>query len=208
MMDYKAQVSEDHYKVGSYATQDRWDSYWHHISMVRSKNPQKVLEVGIGGGVVTRELRSSGIEVTTLDIAEDLNPDLIGSVTKIPLTDKIADLTLAAEVLEHIKFEDVPKALNELVRVTKKHVLISIPHPGYVFSINFKVPLLPRIVLFTKIPFFWQFHNFDGQHYWELGKRGYSYHKFIELTKDAGLRLEQNKCYADDPAHRHFLFSV
>jgi len=208
MMDYKSQVDPSHYLVGSYNTQDRWDSYWHQLSMVFSKNPSTVLEVGVGGGVVTRELRSKGIVVTTLDIAQDLKPDIVGSVTEITLPDNSVDIALAAEVIEHIRFEDVLTALKELARVAKSHVVISIPHPGYVFLLHFKFPLLPRITLFAKIPFFWQTHNFDGQHYWELGKRSYSLRRFVNLAKEAGLSLEKNKCYPDDPVHRHLLFSV
>jgi len=208
MKKYTPQVKKEHYDTGSYRVKDRWNSYWHQLSIVRAQKPHTVLEVGVGDGVVMRELRSKNIKVTTFDIAQDLKPDIVGSVTKIPLPENSVDLVLVAEVIEHIRFEDVPTALGELSRVARNHVVISVPHPGYVFMLSFKLPLLPHITFFAKIPFFWRGHHFDGQHYWELGKRGYSLRRFTSLAKEAGLFLEWHKCYADDPAHRYFLFST
>jgi hypothetical protein len=49
---------------------------------------------------------------------------------------------LAAEVLEHIPYEEFPKALSELRRVSKRFVVLSLPHAGYVFAVGFKFPLL------------------------------------------------------------------
>ncbi|MBX4192188.1 class I SAM-dependent methyltransferase [Candidatus Parcubacteria bacterium] len=207
-MNYQPQVSLEHYSGQAYKFQDRWNSYFHQLKLVESVKPQSVLEIGVGSGVVERELRSRGFQVTTLDIAEDLKPNIVGSVTSMPVGDKQFDLTLAAEILEHIKFEDVPTALKEIVRVSKSHAVISIPHPGYVFSQVIKLPLLPRIEIFFQVPFFWQTHVFNGEHYWELGKKGFEVSKFLTLTREAGLELVKMQKFADDPAHRFFLFKV
>ena len=86
--------------------------------------------------------------------------------------------------------------------------MISIPHPGYVFSLSFKLPLLPKIDLLLQVPFFWKTHVFNGEHYWELGKKGYPVKKFLACAKEANLTLVSYKKYADDPGHRFFVFSV
>jgi ubiquinone/menaquinone biosynthesis C-methylase UbiE len=208
MTEYTQQVEGAHYARGSYRSQDRWNSYWHQLSLVRSCNPRTILEIGVGEGVVARELRYEGKEVTTLDIAADLNPDIVGSVTDLPLPDTSYDLVLAAEILEHIRFEDVPEAFRQIARVAAHHVVVSVPHPGYVFSLEFKLPLMRRIILFTKLPFFWKVHQFDGQHYWELGKRDYPVRAFVKVAEEAGLVFQRSHCYADDPARRYFVFSV
>ena len=208
MITYQPQVGKDHYRGRAYQFQDRWNSYWHQLTFVHTSVPKSVLEVGVGEGVVARELRDRGIAVTTLDIAEDLKPDMIGSITGMPVPDKSFDVVLAAEILEHIRFEDVPQALREIVRVARKGAVISIPHPGYVFSLIFKLPLLPRIEFLRKIPFFWSTHRFNGEHYWELGKRGFSERAFLQMTQAAGLHFVEARSYADDPAHRFFLFEI
>ncbi len=206
-MKYGQQVGKEHYARGSYRLQDRWNSYWHQMDLVQDTSPHTVLEIGMGGGTVTRELRASGISVTTVDIAEDLHPDVVGSVTALPFANDSFDTVLAAEILEHIRFEDVPTALREISRVARASAIISVPHPGYVFSLSFKLPLLHKVSLFGKVPFFWESHRFDGEHYWELGKRGYSVSSFIAMATVAGLVLVASFVYPDDPAHRFFLFS-
>lgn len=207
-MTYEPQVGKEHYSGKAYRSLERWSSYWHQLELVRSASPQTVLEVGVGEGVVARELKATGVAVTTLDIATDLHPDIVGSVTAIPTQDRSYDLVLAAEILEHIAFKDVPQALRELARVARRHVVISIPHPGYVFSLSFKLPLLPKIDLLVQLPFFWKEHVFNGEHYWELGKKGYPVSRFTTAAKDAGLHLVAYKKFADDPGHRFFVFSV
>ena len=205
-MNYQAQVGRSHYEGKAYRSQERWNSYWHQISLVRRANPKTLLEVGVWEGVVARELTATGVAVTTIDIAEDLHPDIVGSITSLPFPDKSFDAVLAAEILEHIQFGDVSQALRELSRVVRHSVIISVPHPGYVFSLIMKFPLLSRISLFAQIPFFWQKHCFNGEHYWELGKYGYSVFHFEKLAEEAGLALVTYEAHADDPGHRFFYF--
>lgn len=205
MADYAPQVDKSHYGR-SYRSKDRWLSYYYQLSLVRSYTPSSVLEIGPGEGIVTDALRRDGIRVVTCDIAEDLQPDVVGSVTALPFADGEFELTLAAEVLEHIRFEDAATALRELRRVSARRVVVSLPHPGWVFSLSFKLPLLPRLDLLLQIPFFWQEHRFNGEHYWELGKRGYPVSRFIKEASEAGLVLVSTHKHADDPVHRLFVF--
>lgn len=205
-MTYRAQVDKSHYEGSAYRSNERWNSYWHQLDLLSHTKAATVLEIGVGSGVVARELKSRGVQVTTVDIAEDLSPDVVGSVTQLPFEANAFDCVLAAEILEHIQFSDVPQALKEIARVTRSHAVISIPHPGWVFSIIYKLPLLPRIALMLQIPFFWKEHHFNGEHYWELGKKGYPIARFLGAAKEAGLTLVRLEKHADDPAHRFFLF--
>jgi ubiquinone/menaquinone biosynthesis C-methylase UbiE len=205
-MTYKTQVDKSHYAGSAYRSSERWNSYWHQLVLVDRAKPQTLLEIGVGSGVVARELKSRGVSVTTIDIAEDLHPDIVGSVTEMPFEADSFDCVLAAEILEHIEFVDVPKALQEIARVTRVYAVISIPHPGWVFSVAYKLPLLPYISLLFQIPFFWKIHQFNGEHYWELGKKGYGVERFTEAAKTAGLELVSLEKHADDPGHRFFLF--
>ncbi|HCR52228.1 TPA: methyltransferase type 11 [Candidatus Kaiserbacteria bacterium] len=207
-MTYQAQVGKSHYSGKAYRSLERWTSYWHQMDLMRRASPQTLLEIGVGDGVAARELSAAGISVTTVDIAEDLGPDVVGSITALPFPDKSFDAILAAEVLEHIRFQDVPQALSEMRRVARTQVLISLPHPGYVFSLIAKVPLLRRFSLLFKVPFFWKEHCFNGEHYWELGKKTFSLRTFMRHAEKAGLELLVSRSYADDPSHRFFLFKI
>jgi ubiquinone/menaquinone biosynthesis C-methylase UbiE len=207
MVDYAPQVTHAHYGA-KYRGLERWLSYYHQLALVESLKPASVLEIGPGEGIVTATLRHDGIAVTTCDIAEDLRPDVVGSVTKLPLEDKSFDLALASEVLEHIEWHDVEVALKELARVSKKNVVVSLPHPGQVFISGTFRALGRWIPVRLQVPFFWKTHRFNGEHYWELGKKGYAAGKFVRAAKGAGLTLKKTVKYADDPVHRLFIFEV
>jgi ubiquinone/menaquinone biosynthesis C-methylase UbiE len=115
-----------------------------------------------------------------MDIDADLNPSLVGSVTHIPQADASHDLVCAFQVLEHIQFEDFETGLEEMKRVSKKYVFISLPHNVPSIDFQLKVPLLKRFSFALKIPY-GQKHVFKGQHYWEVGKRGYSAKKIFSI---------------------------
>ena len=121
------QVPADWYEKRSYNSKERFCSYWHQIDEVLKLEGRSVLEVGPGGGLVTSELRRRGIDVLTLDIDDELDPDVVGSVTSIPLPDGAVDVALAAQVLEHLPIDQAAAALNELARVSRKGVVVSVP---------------------------------------------------------------------------------
>ncbi|MCH7883414.1 class I SAM-dependent methyltransferase [Patescibacteria group bacterium] len=161
------------YAFGKYTREDRWASYYYQIREILEVNPSTLLEVGIGEGVLMGYLKSNtNISYTSLDVADDLHPDVVGNVTKIPFTDSSFDTVCAFEVLEHLPFEHFELALQELKRVSKKHVVISLPHFGPPVLFLLKLPFLRRIQIAFKIPYP-QKHVFNGQHHWEIGKKSF-----------------------------------
>ena len=52
-------------------------------------------------------------------------------------------------------------------------------------------------------------HSFDGQHYWEINKRGYELEKVTSsFLKSGKLRLERTFRPYENAYHRFFIFSV
>jgi len=166
-----------------------------------------VLEVGIGNGIVCDALGNLGFSVTTLDIDPALRPTVVGSVTKMPFPAASFDFLLVAEVLEHLPFEDFSRALSEIHRVTARYAYVTLPHAGAVFLDVCELPLLPHLQLFFKLPFFWSRHVFNGEHYWELGKRGYSVRRIRREILRAGFHIVKSGIYSQDPAHYYFLLT-
>lgn len=187
-----------------YDNRDRWISYWQQIESVLLLEPQKVLEVGIGNKTVTNYLRERGIEVVTLDINESLKPDIIASVEKMPLSDNSFDVVLAAEILEHLPFEKFSISLKEIRRVTKKYAIISLPHWGWTFFLIFKAPLLKKIQFLFKISGVLR-HKFNGEHYWEIGKRNYPFSKIEKEIQNAGFKIVKDFITPDSPYHHFFI---
>lgn len=100
--------------------------------------PAAVLDAGCGEGFVIARLMNLGsdLAVTGLDIddealeyARGLNkgvPFVKGSVYELQFDDGSFDVVILSEVLEHL--EDPQRALAEVERVSRGHVVISVPN--------------------------------------------------------------------------------
>ena len=170
------------YKFYQYDDQGRWISYWHQINEVLKLKPEDVLEIGIGNRTVSDCLKKHGLNVKTLDIDKNRNPDIIGNVESMSLKNNSFDLILCAEVLEHLPFEKFEQCLSELRRVSKRNVVLSLPHFGPPIKISFKIPFIKEIKIAFKIPYSPK-HKIGGVHYWEIGKKGYSSRKIRNIIK-------------------------
>jgi len=170
------------YKFHQYDYKDRWISYWHQIDEVLRLKPKTVLEIGIGNKITSNYLKRQVTEVKTLDIDENLNPDFIASVLNMPLNDNSFDVILCAETLEHLPFDNFEKCLKELKRVSKKNIVLSLPHFGPSFKVSFKIPFIKEIKIVFKIPYHPK-HKLGGVHYWEIGKKGYPSRKIRNIIK-------------------------
>lgn len=180
------QVDKTAYQFGSYTNSERWGSYFYQLREILSKKPDSVLEIGVGEGVIREYLNAhTSIRYHSLDFADDLKPDTVGEITNIPFKDAEFDAICAFEVLEHLPFESFEKAVSEMFRVARRYVLISLPHFGPPFLIDIKIPLLPRIRFAFKLPFPSK-HVFNGQHYWEIGKKGYPASRIRSVLRNYG----------------------
>jgi ubiquinone/menaquinone biosynthesis C-methylase UbiE len=184
------QVSAAYYSNFRYFSLLRAITHWHQVATVSKFCPPggTVLEIGPGMGHSTFLLRHFGYEVQTLDIEPDLHPDIVGSVLDLDIDDRRFDCVLAAEVLEHLPFDDFSRAVSELCRVTRRYVVISLPSPFIGVSMLVNIPLLKPLGFSIGLPVM-RPHRFDGQHYWELGKSGFAKRRIRDAMRRAGVRI-------------------
>lgn len=202
----KPQVNPQYF-TSAYLSRERWISFWYQIMEVNKTSPEKVLEIGPGPGIVSRILNRMKVKVTTLDIDHRLKPNICADVTALPFSDKSFDTVLAAEILEHIPFSEVPKALKELSRVAGKSVVITLPHFSH-FAPSIALKLFPYVPRFSKVfPMSLPVeHKFDGQHYWEIGKSGYSISAVRRLlVESTGMKLVKDYLVEENPFHHVFV---
>jgi hypothetical protein len=202
-----AQVGKEAYAIGSYGFEGRFVSYFHQLKLVLGRNPDTVLEIGVGDRVFGDFIKNNtDVRYTSLDIAEDLSPDILASVTDIPLEDDSSDVACAFEVLEHLPFEKFERAVSELARVANDAVVVSLPHFGPMLSLSFKIPFIKEVRMAVKLPFP-KTHAFNGQHYWEIGKSGYPLARIREVLRRYGT-LEEDYIPFNSPYHHFFVLRL
>lgn len=168
----KKQVNSFAYNWALYCSKKRWMSYWHQLDEIYKIAPENLLIIGDGDGIV-RKIVKEKIKVKVLDIAEDLCPDLLGSVTDLShLTNEKFDCILCCQVLEHIPFKFFEIALKELSCCCERYCIVSLPQFRWSVGVDFTLNrtygfryVLPR----KNVPY-----SFDGQHYWNIGAQGTS----------------------------------
>jgi 2-polyprenyl-3-methyl-5-hydroxy-6-metoxy-1,4-benzoquinol methylase len=205
-MKYEKQVEKFHYEFNAYVSKARWCSMWHQLDEVQKLKPERVLEVGPGPGLFKMAAATFGITVETLDLDPDLRPDHIGSATAMPFDDASYDVVCAFQMLEHLPYEASLQAFTEMVRVSRGQVVISLPDARPLWHYKIHVPkigthnfLVPRPQLNKPE------HKFDGEHYWEINKRGYPLSRVIDdLSKY--IRLVKTYRVHENPYHRFFIF--
>lgn len=206
MTRYKKQVPSSHYFSLKYDSKERWISYWYQIKEVLATKPSNVLEIGVGNKLVSSYLEKNGIKLKTCDFDKSLKPNYIADVRKLPFKNKQFDTVLCAEVLEHLPFGEFTKALNEIVRVSKKYIILTLPHFSLTnVYIGAKIiPFIPKKEFTMKIDYPFQ-HRFTGEHYWEIGKKSFALSRVKSEIKNCGVLIKKSYYPKENPYHHFFI---
>jgi hypothetical protein len=181
------QVEADHY-LGPYLNLPRMMTYWYQAAGVRRCKGRDVLEVGLGMGLTSWILRRWGLNVRSLDLDAALGPSCSGDVRAMPFADGSFDTILIAEVLEHLPIEEMSPCLAELRRVARRHVVVTLPCPLIGIHVGVNLPLLEPVFVALGVRQLSR-PRFDGQHYWELDRRGYPKRRIRRLLRAAGFEI-------------------
>lgn len=201
------QVNKDVYSFEKYCTIERWSSYWYQIKEVLQVAPESILEIGVGDKVFANYIKNNtSIKYNSLDIAEDLQPDIVGDIENLSaINDNAYDLVCAFEVLEHLPYDKFREVLKELRRISKKNIIISLPHWGRHFAFEIKLPFFGKVSWQYKCNLFPIGHKFKGQHYWEIGKSGYSFKKIKSEIEKVDLEVLKDYVVFESPYHHFFI---
>lgn len=157
-----------------------WFRYYHLIKDVLSLRPSTLLEIGTGDGMVRNCLNPVINEYKVLDINPNLTPDIVADVRDPQLDLSMRfDCIVAADVLEHLPFDDLPKACQNLYNYLKPggHALITIPHrqSNFLFMSPTQTPHVFTVPTgFLSFGAFWRRFIkrkiwIDPNHCWEIG---------------------------------------
>lgn len=110
-------------------------------TIVTDLRPATMLDAGCGEGFVVDifqtampEVQIAGFDVLgdSVKVAQQRNPRAniaVGDIYNIDFADDSFDMVYCFEVLEHLHEPD--RALKELARVAKNHVVLSVPHEPF-----------------------------------------------------------------------------
>ena len=181
-----------------------WNRFFFIIKEVTKYNPTSILEIGPGEGTVRNVLKPFVPQYETFDLNAKLNPTHLGDIRT--LNNKLNgqyDCVIAADILEHIPFEDLGKALQN-IRVYLKEdgvALITIPHRAwFIFWMTW---------LLGYRHFLWRFPDWvrtlyqrfrgrrvnpiDPNHLWEIGDGKHKVKSVEEVMKNAGFKIEKRQ---------------
>jgi len=208
-MKLEKQVNRSHYDFFTYMKAPRWNSLWHQLDVVSSLKPETVLELGPGTGMFTTLMSHLGMHIETVDIDPELEPDYVANATELPFDDDSFDVVCAFQVLEHMPFEMALAALDELARVACRNVVISLPDSRRSWRYLIHFPRLgERGLLVPRPQFSAPEHRFDGEHYWEINKKGYELSQVTKAFLASGaVELVRTFRPFENPYHRFFVFS-
>ncbi|MBN1126561.1 MAG: class I SAM-dependent methyltransferase [Sedimentisphaerales bacterium] len=156
------------------------NAYYQYRDLQCWPHVRSVLIVGSGQGLSEQILSWKGYRVTTLDIDETFSPNVVGSVHEMPMfADRQFDAVIASHVLEHLAEPYLDSALQEMARIGN-YAIINLPVAGRHFQVRCKADIkgMDRSII---LDLFNIFHKPDGiaprycrgQHFWEVGMRGF-----------------------------------
>ena len=182
------------YKYGAEWTKmlearQHWEFYWYQQKLMDglvAPGTDRILEMGTGSGFAANYCRSRGMDVTTLDIDDEKNPDICANIVTYDF-DQYFDHLMAFEILEHIPFDQFERTIRKVPSFIKKYAFISLPRNERVaFKFHLKLPK------FRPFGFEWRILNkriHCESHHWELDYGEYSTERIESLFSDAGLRV-------------------
>ncbi len=119
---------------------DYYPTYLAKLEAVRawleSAGPaERVLDAGCGEGILVQEY-AGRLAIEGIDANYSSERVRHGSITALPYADSTFDRALCLDVLEHLTFEEQPRALAELFRVlrTGGQLLVSVPNLAHLQS--------------------------------------------------------------------------
>ena len=156
------------------------NAYYQYRDLTSLTDSGNVLLIGPGQGLDVAVLQWRGYNVTTFDIDETFEPDVIGSVHDLSMfDDQQYDVVIASHVLEHLPVRFLDASLAEIARVSR-HAIIYLPVNGRHMQIRVRPGFMGfhwtfglDIINFFRRPSGESPEFMSGQHFWEVGLAGF-----------------------------------
>jgi hypothetical protein len=109
------------------------NQYFHNLIKNNFQDVNSIINMGSGGKNYLKKLKKN-IKVIDVDISGEVDLKLNLEKKKIPFKKSSFDMSVALDTLEHL--DNFHEVFEELMRVSKKYIIISLPN---CFDVFFKV---------------------------------------------------------------------
>ena len=187
-----------------------FSSYYYQLNDILSlpkSEVKNILEIGGGQGILKNMLKCYDYNHTSLDIDNTFMPNIIGDIRNLKIEDNKYDCVCAFQVIEHVESKSTQQIFDELFRVSKKYVFISLPIQINNFEIKFFLNFKDRIL--NRLSFNFNFKKlFQGYfitdrdekkellrkdktnpHYFEVGTKNFKKEKIIKMLQNSKLKV-------------------
>ena len=183
------QVAREHYLDERYLGVERFISLHSQFSLCMAEDKDSTfLEIGPGPGLLVGLMKKFGRNITTVDFAEDLRPDHVAALPNLPFADNDFDVVCAFEVLEHIPWEIIPACIDELRRLARKKIFLSMPNQSKIFEKSFSISITVGMKKISRDIWCKRLNRItnSSEHFWEIGHNGVTVEKVTDILKRSG----------------------
>ena len=182
-------------------------SYRYQLMYAARLPRESMLIIGKGDGLVPGVLKAAGTHVTIADINPLLTPDVIADVRTLPFSDRALDASLCCQVLEHLPFDQFKPALSELRRVTRSHLILSLPDSRRHWRLRLEFGTI-QLDCQGSIPR-WRFRKLAKDlakigHHWEIGVRRFPISRVERDIRASGWEVLEMTRVHELPWHTFF----
>jgi len=181
-----------------------WYRYFAILKELKKIKPQSILEIGPGEGTIKSIFEKYVEKYQTMDVNQNLKPDYLSDIRDYNENLKNSfDCVIAADVLEHIVFDDFEKSLKNIFNYLKDdgYALITIPHRASYFLLMTPTyrPKIIRIPTGFCSPgaFYRRFIKrkiwIDPCHEWEIGDGKHIIKDVEKIIKEIGFKIEKRE---------------
>ncbi len=200
-------LGRQYYLSENYFSLTQLWSFSEQIYHIIGMRPQRMIEIGVGNGFVSEFLRTTEIDLTTIDVNPNLAPDIIAPVQEIGefIRPDEYDLISCCEVLEHLPFEDFEPTVK-LFSTLSEQLFLTLPVFGnrrIGFGGVVQLPKLQRwLGVWLRLPILRR--RLPEMHFWEVDYNSHTRKKSIVEILRRYYPDVTTGLFKANPYHRYF----